>query len=417
MPDEPSWDELLASPTRTSVREGGAEPSGSWSLGDTVEPFEDSGPEAEDPGDTGSERPPRRRRESDRPRRRFGLLWVLLGVLVFTGILGSMVWNSYGEQISSLMGWTSDDYSGDGTGQVEIVIKKGDSGGTIAKTLAAAGVTKTFDAFYHLLLSQEKEPTFQPGTFRLAKGMSAQSALDALRDPANHVVDRVVIPEGTTVAGVLKRINSATGIPLDELQSAAKDYTSFGIPEAAPNLEGYLFPATYSFDPGATAHDILQRMVDEMVEHLDKAGVAEADRHRVLTMAGLIQKEGGTDADFYKVSRVFYNRLDKGWKLESDATVSYGIGGTTVATTKAERADASNPYNTYVHKGLPIGPISNPGDAAIDAALHPAKGPWLYFVLVNGETGETKFSTTLAQHNAAVKEWQAWYRAHPNYDK
>jgi UPF0755 protein len=136
----------------------------------------------------------------------------------------------------------------------------------------------------------------------------------------------------------------------------------------------------------------------------------------VLTLAALTQKEGGSTEDFYKVARVWDNRIAQGMKLQSDATVSYGSGGTTISTTEAERADKSNPYNTYANPGLPIGPISNPGAKAIDATLHPADGPWLYFVLVNGETGETAFSTTAAEHNAAVKKWQAWLRAHPGFD-
>jgi UPF0755 protein len=98
-------------------------------------------------------------------------------------------------------------------------------------------------------------------------------------------------------------------------------------------------------------------------------------------------------------------------RLQSDATVAYGTGHTDrVTTTGAERADASNPYNTYARDGLPIGPIGLPGDDAIDAALHPTPGPWLYFVAVNLKTGETVFSTTAAEHDAAVKQWQAWCR-------
>jgi UPF0755 protein len=116
------------------------------------------------------------------------------------------------------------------------------------------------------------------------------------------------------------------------------------------------------------------------------------------------------------VSRVFLNRLAIGMLLQSDATVAYGTGHTnTVTTTNAERADASNPYNTYVHPGLPPGPISNPGDLAINAALHPADGPWLYFVTWNLKTGETIFSTTIAEHNAAVAKWQQWMKDNPGY--
>jgi len=117
---------------------------------------------------------------------------------------------------------------------------------------------------------------------------------------------------------------------------------------------------------------------------------------------------------------VFQNRLDPAlWDsglLQSDATVAYGTGKThLVTTTDAERADSQNVYNTYVHPGMVAGPISNPGDLAIDAALHPADGPWLFFVTINLDTGETAFSSTVEEHDAAVIVWQNWMREHPEY--
>ncbi|MCF8540989.1 MAG: endolytic transglycosylase MltG, partial [Aurantimicrobium sp.] len=169
------------------------------------------------------------------------------------------------------------------------------------------------------------------------------------------------------------------------------------------------------------ARDILQTMVDRCFQALDEAGVAEADRFRIITMASLIQKEAGAASDFPKVSRVFWNRLDEGmWPtglLESDATVAYGAGVKRVETTVEERADTNNPYNTYVHPGPLYAPISNPGDVAINAALNPIEGPWFYFVCVNYETGETIFSTTVDEHLAAVEVWDQWLRENPEHDE
>ena len=130
-------------------------------------------------------------------------------------------------------------------------------------------------------------------------------------------------------------------------------------------------------------------------------------------LASIVQREAGSNLeDFPKVARVFQNRLDQGMNLESDATVAYGTGNThTVWTTDAERADASNLYNTYANPGLPVGPIGNPGDVAINAAIHPADGPWLFFVPVNLATGETVFSTTVDEHEAAVAQLQEWCAA------
>jgi UPF0755 protein len=101
--------------------------------------------------------------------------------------------------------------------------------------------------------------------------------------------------------------------------------------------------------------------------------------------------------------------------LQSDATVSYGVGGNTVSTSKADRAN-KNGYNTYLYPGLPIGPISAPGSVAIDAALNPADGKWFYFCTINLETGETLFSETYAQHQVAVEQWLAWMRENPGYE-
>ncbi len=363
----------------------------------------------------GGSKPPKKRR----------LLWLkitlpIVIVLAAVGGVGAYGWFNYNTQVRALLGIPLPiDYKGTGNGeQVVITIQSGDIGSDIARTLHDKGVTMTFDSFYKLLLAQKTQPNFEPGNYSLQKEMSAQSALDALLNPDNKITDKLLITEGTTLPKALEIIAQTTGIALPDLQAASKDLASFGLPAEAPSLEGYLFPATYQLDGGLTAHDVLKLMVDTMFQHLDKAGVAPADRHKVLTMAALIQREAGPNqADFYKISRVFKNRLDQGINFESDATVAYGTGNfKTVFTTDAERADASNPYNTYVHPGLPIGPIGLPGDLAIDAALHPADGAWLFFVPVNLATGETVFSETVDQHDAAVQQLHDWCAASPEND-
>jgi UPF0755 protein len=156
------------------------------------------------------------------------------------------------------------------------------------------------------------------------------------------------------------------------------------------------------------------------VESLDNAGVPAEDRQRVLTVASIIQREARFEADFYKVSRVIANRLDPSNQetfglLQMDSTAQYGFDeddGT--VSTSADALTDDNPWNTYVHPGLPIGPIANPGDVAIDAAMHPADGDWLYFVTVNLNTGETVFTTNVEDHNRAVAQWQAWCTDNPD---
>jgi UPF0755 protein len=363
----------------------------------------------------GGGEPPRHGRER-RERRRIWpwILSILLVLLLAVGGAGWWAYSTYPDQVKGLFGY-SNDYTGSGTGSVQVQILPGQDGGQIANTLAAKRVTKTRAAFYNLLVGMSTEPSLEPGTYALRSHMSAKAALAALLDPKSRVQSIVAIPEGTTAAGVLKITAEATGKDLADLQAIAKDPTSLGVPKSAPNIEGWLFPATYTFQPDVSGREMLQTMVDRAKKALDDAGVPVSQRQKTLTLAGLVQKEGNGPDDA-KVARVFLNRIAQGMLLQSDATVSYGAGGTTVVPTKKQYAD-DNRYNTWIHKGLPVGPISNPGDAAIKAALHPAKGSWLYFVTVNLATGETVFSNTLAEHDKAAAEFTRWLNAHPSYKK
>ena len=356
-----------------------------------------------------------------RAGKRRGLLITLISagaVVLLAGTGGALYATGV---LESIISPGSADFDGSGTGSVSFTINEGDIGEDIAMNLYEQGVTASFESFYDLLLKTEPAPTFVPGVFMLKEKMSAAAALEALLDPNNLKVDRVAIPEGTSEVRIIELIAEATGIPIAEIQAEAADVASFGVPAEAPKLEGFLFPATYTFTPGTSARDILQTMVDRCFLALDDAGVAPEDRFRIITMASLIQKEAGVAEDFPKVSRVFWNRLDENlWPsglLESDATVAYGAGVKRVETTVAERADESNPYNTYVHPGPLYAPISNPGDVAINAALNPVEGPWFYFVCVNYETGETLFSTTAAEHEAAVEIWGQWLLENPEHDE
>ncbi len=348
----------------------------------------------------------------------WGCLIVLVVILALMAGGAVALQGPIGALISKTQGPA--DFKGSGTGVVNVMIHEGETGEDIAHTLAKQKVVASFEAFYSLLLRQSPAPIFQPGVYKLANKMSAKLALSALMSPANKLDETVIIPEGTAEADILQLIAEGTSIPLADLQTAAGDVGSYGLPPEATKLEGFLFPATYTFNPGTSAHDAIKTLVDRQFKALDSAGVAAADRWKTIVLASLIQREAGLKDDYYKVSRVFLNRLDQNqWPsglLQSDATVAYGTGNThRVSTTDAEREDAGNPYNTYQHPGLPIGPISNPGDLAIDAAVHPADGTWLYFVTWNLDTGETIFSTTIEEHDAAVAKWLAWMHDHPEY--
>lgn len=335
---------------------------------------------------------------------------ILVGLLVMGGGAAFLMRSQIRAAIDTISGV---DYQGSGTKPVTLVIHSGDSGEAVARELVKLGVTKDFTFTYKRIIA--RNPNFVPGTFTLKKEMSADKALDLILDPTSKVVLRVTVKEGLRIGTVLKVLSDATGISHTSFDEAVKDPTKYGLPFGLPNMDGYLFPATYEIEPGSSAEDVIRQMVDRMGVELRKFGVSDAKRHEVLTLASIIQKEARQTPDFYKVSRVFLNRIAQGMRLQSDATVSYGSGGTTVTTTDAERADG-NGYNTYVHAGLPIGPIGAPGATAIDAALHPAEGKWLFFCAINLKTGETVFSNTLAEHGRAVKQWQQWMRENPGWN-
>lgn len=359
--------------------------------------------------------PPARRRMSLR-----WLAWFIPVVLVLGGLAygANYAWQNYEGQVRELLGMEIPiDYEGTGNGEeVVVTINQGDTGTVVARKLHDAGVTMTWDAFYNLLLELANsggEPTIQFGNFRLEKEMSAQAALSALLDPANKITNNLYIPEGTYLFQVLDIISTTLGVPIEEVQAAAADPALYGAANPAGTLEGYLAPDTYHLDGTEDVTATLQRLVDATFARLDALGVAPEDRHRILTMASVVQRESGPAAgDPAKVARVFYNRLDQDMLWQSDATVSYGAGNfTSIWNTSAMLDDPANPYNTYVHKGYPLGPIAAPSELAIEAAVAPAEGPWLFFVPVDLRTGETHFSETADEHESYVDVLRAWCNA------
>lgn len=352
-------------------------------------------------------------------RRRVVVNLVVIGLIVGMVVgAGVLVWNVAGDRIMSLINNESADYEGSGNGtEVEFTILPGDTGTDIAERLEQQGVVRTSGAFVDAVLARPEEPQFQPGTYRLQEEMSSAEALVALLDDGNRIENTLTIPEGTRETVVFELVQETYDIPVAELEKLAKKPQEFGLPEEAKSLEGFLFPATYTFSPGVGAKEVLQTMVDRSFQALDEQGVAKEDRWDTVLMASLVEREARLDEDFPKVARVFYNRLDIDMPLQSDATVTYWTEQThRASTTDDEREDENNPYNTYVHKGMIPAPISNPGDRAIKAAVHPADGDWLYFVTVNLETGETVFSNTLEEHEKAVEQWQEWMKDHPDYE-
>lgn len=354
--------------------------------------------------------------KGDRQRRRKRRRTVTLVVLAVCAVLFGASAVLVGGQVKGLVAsmTESGDYEGEGSGAVTVQVPDGASGRTIASVLAEAGVVKTPGAFVSAAAADPKSAGIQPGTYQLRKEMSGASALALLLDPSSRTSWKVQVPEGYTASQIYQRLSESTGLPVSAYEAAAKD-PQLGLPaDAGGAVEGYLFPATYTFDPGTTALQQLQQMVQRTTKAMDDVGFpADAsERHRLMTEASLVQKEGANAEDMAKVARVIENRVAAGQPLQFDTTVNYANGKTGLTTTDADRANPS-PYNTYLHPGLPPGPIASPGEDAMRAVLNPTPGDWLYFVVVNPSTGETKFAATFAEHQQNVAEFQAWLRANP----
>jgi UPF0755 protein len=332
---------------------------------------------------------------------------VVLALIGGVGVVANFDWlRGQYQKLTAL------DYQGSGVGEVVVRIESGEDGLAVARKLFEAGVVRDVDSFYRLLL--ERNPIFYPGSFTLKLQMSNESALAAVTDQANILSFQVTIPEGYRAVQIFNELSRITSIPVEEFWTAAEDLAAFGIPEEAPTIEGYLFPDTYSFDLKATATDIIAIMVKRMETALSEAGVEKQDWHEVLTLASITQREAKQEPDFYKVSRVFANRIDLNMPLETDPTISYSYDGTDMS--EAPRAEQiAYGYNTYLVRGLPPGPISSPGELAIDATLNPVAGEWIFFVTINLATGETKFSKTLAEHESWIPLLRQWELDNPGW--
>jgi UPF0755 protein len=359
-------------------------------------------------------RPHRRQRRAQekrrRRRRRRTWLIVLISLIVVGGAAGG-AWLGLKPIIASMT--APIDWTGDGTGQVDVTIPPGTSGSGMGTLLADAGVVKTAKAFTNAYSDDPSAQSIQPGSYRLRSHMSARSALALLLSPSSRLTVKVAIPEGKRATQILDLIAAQTGLSRAALDEAAKNTQAIGLPdEAKGDLEGYLYPATYSFAPGIAATEVLRQMIAQEQAAMNQLGVAPNAQRNLLIEASLVQAEAGRAEDMPKIARVLDNRMAKGMKLSLDTTVHYATGKFTLTTT-IQDTQIHSPYNTYWVTGLPIGPICSPGMEALKAVLEPTPGTWLYFTTVNPDTGETEFATTLAEKDAMDAKFRAWQKAHP----
>jgi len=330
-----------------------------------------------------------------------------LPVLVVLAVLGALLYVGVTKGVEVFQDAFSEaeDFAGPGRGKVNFEVQSGDTSTDIGRNLKDQGVVASVDAFVSAANGESRAGGIQVGFYPLKQEMSADDALKVLIDPANIISNAITFPEGLRVVDILDIFVEKTDFKRREFQKVLDNPGKLGLPAYADgNAEGYLFPSTYGFGPNETPESMLTAMVERWKQAADDAGLEDAaaaldlSPHELMTVASLVEAEGRGE-DMPKISRVIYNRLDDVngptiGRLQIDATVNYALGRELVAIPTLDDLEVDSPYNTYANAGLPPGPIEAPGDAAIQAASMPADGDWLFYVTVNLETGQTKFTAS-----------------------
>jgi UPF0755 protein len=346
-------------------------------------------------GDEVGHRPPKRRRS------RAGMVAMVVIIIFLGGIVGAGAYG-YHWYAARHADWTGSA----GSGTVIVKVPQGGTAYGMSTVLVKDGVIAAAAPFRTAAEQSGKSSLLEPGYFRLHKHMGAALAWALIINPKARVQTTVAVPDGMRASKVIALLAAKTGIPLSKFQAALQDTSALGLPTwAKGNPEGFLWPATYNVQPGTSAQAILQMMVKQANTELatiDLAAAAKRDQfseYEVIVVASLL--EGEVPPQYYaKVARVIDNRLNQvpPWDLGLDSTVAYAVNKYVYNLSQSD-LNVNSPYNTFKHAGVPPGPIDSPDAAAIQAVLHPAQGPWLYFVTVN-KKGLTLFTTSSAQFDA-----------------
>ncbi|CAN5743302.1 endolytic transglycosylase MltG [soil metagenome] len=298
---------------------------------------------------------------------------------------------------------------GEGDGDaVRVTVPAGASFSQVTDSLAAHDIVRAPPLFTLYARATGAANSVKPGTYEFRPNTSWGRVLDDLQ--AGRVINaRIVIPEAWDLRGIAPRIAAALDLDEDSVMAALTDSTAvqrLGVP--GPTLEGYLYPATYTFPITVPLDTVIARMVATYQQAWTPERRARADsigmnEREIVTLASIIEKEARRREEMTTISAVYHNRLRRGHRLEADQTVQYALGEHQARLLYAHiDSVAGNPYNTYRHFGLPPGPIASPSAAGIDAALQPADVEYLFFVA--RPDGTHIFTHNLAEHNRARVE-------------
>ena len=315
----------------------------------------------------------------------------MLGVLVFT--LGA---NSFHNAFL-----LNDYLDSTSTQKVDILIEPGDTGTKIAEKLYKSGVIKASKVFYKIAINQKRSNSISPGIHEIDLKISAKAALDQLLDPKRN-------------RGVFGFIEGLRKNEIFDLLKKSKLVSGNLSPSVKPdkiyktsNLEGFLFPAQYSFAPGTSTDTAVNQMVQRFnlaakTSKIDQ-GFNGFSPFELVTIASIIQAEGDPQ-DFTKIARVIYNRLKIKMPLQMNTTVEYAANLRGKIRLPYKQLEVKSKYNTYKYQGLPIGPIGNPGQEALNASVNPESGDWIYFITVKPQ--DTRFTNSYSQFNVWANEFR-----------
>ncbi|MGV9852377.1 endolytic transglycosylase MltG [Streptomyces sp. NPDC003442] len=368
--------------------------------------------DADDDGEDGE-----RSGKKGKPKKRRSGVACLFVTVVLVGAVGGGGYYAY-DFWQTRFG-PAPDYSGQGTGRIEVEVPSGSGNAEIGSILADKGVVKSSGAFVDAV--EDSGKFVQPGTYTLRKEMSGAAAVKLMLDPSSS--NALIVTEGMRDATIYAAIDKKIGLKAGTTAGVAKkEAKNLGLPSWADDnskikdpLEGFLYPSRYSVGEGAKPADVLRKMVAEANRNysaVDLEGKAKElglkSPLQLISVASLVQAEGVTHDDFRKMAEVVYNRLKPAnpetyGKVEFDSTYNYIKNQSKIDIPISEIKQYDNPYNTYFYKGLPPGPIGNPGHDALKAAMNPTSDGWYYFVSLDGKTSQ--FSKTYADHQKWVNKF------------
>ena len=303
-------------------------------------------------------------------------------------------------------------FHGDGTGRVAVTVPKGSSVSEVGDLLGERGVIDDSTLFQIRVTLAGKRSEIYSGRFTLAEDMSYGAAIEALSKPPVKRTVTVTIPEGYSRAQTAQLVEEA-GVPgaytKATIRSKYLNPANYG-GKGAKDLEGFLFPNTFELKPDAPVADLVQLQLQDFKRQIKSVDMSYASSknltvYDVLTIASMVEDEAGVPSQRKLVASVIYNRLSEGMPLGIDATIRFAIGNYTQPLTESELATDS-PYNTRTNAGLPPGPINSPGLAAIEAAAHPAKTDFLFYVNDPNGCNELAFSETEAEFERDVQSYE-----------